>query len=235
MPAILGGGIVTNLVLCGPRAASVLQSCQSASSNLNVVGVPTSNRELKRLLTHADEAVVLVDEKVPPTLSAPLHEALDHGTPFLVLLETGRWSSVRSVLSRGARGGIVEEDLHELPVAVAALTRGGVYISSTPSANLVEARDAVPDAGADRHVHALSRREIEVLRALGIGRSTSQIAEDLSITVATVRAHVLHLLQKLGAENRVQMVAFAYRTGLLSTAVDASPLASTAAKDGFVQ
>jgi DNA-binding NarL/FixJ family response regulator len=52
---------------------------------------------------------------------------------------------------------------------------------------------------------ALSAREHEVAMAVGRGASNAQIASELHMSVATVKAHVSRLLAKLGAENRVQV------------------------------
>ncbi|MGC8918908.1 response regulator transcription factor [Streptomyces sp. PG2] len=51
---------------------------------------------------------------------------------------------------------------------------------------------------------------------LAQGKSNVEIAEKMSITTATVRSHVHHLLRKLGVGTRAQAVAFAYESGLIS-------------------
>src|SRR5262249_59144868 len=61
----------------------------------------------------------------------------------------------------------------------------------------------------------LSGRELEVLRLLAAGRSNQQIADELVITLATVKKHVGHILGKLAAGNRTQAVARARGLGLL--------------------
>src|SRR5436190_8300 len=61
----------------------------------------------------------------------------------------------------------------------------------------------------------LSRRELEVLRLLAAGKSNQQIADELVVTLATVKSHVGHILGKLAAANRTQAVARARVLGLL--------------------
>jgi LuxR family maltose regulon positive regulatory protein len=61
----------------------------------------------------------------------------------------------------------------------------------------------------------LSRRELEVLRLLAVGKSNQQIADELVVTLATVKKHVGHILGKLAAANRTQAVARARVLGLL--------------------
>jgi DNA-binding CsgD family transcriptional regulator len=62
----------------------------------------------------------------------------------------------------------------------------------------------------------LSRRQLDVLRLVAVGANASQIASELSISEATVRTHVKHILDRLGAHNRAHAVALAMTQGLLS-------------------
>ena len=61
----------------------------------------------------------------------------------------------------------------------------------------------------------LSPRELEVLELLAAGRSNREIADQLVVALDTVKKHVSHLLDKLGAGNRTQAVARARELGLL--------------------
>lgn len=70
-------------------------------------------------------------------------------------------------------------------------------------------------ASVDSARSLLTRREIEVLRLLAEGLSTRALADELSISVATVRSHVESVLQKLGVHSRLQAVIVASRKGLL--------------------
>ncbi len=61
----------------------------------------------------------------------------------------------------------------------------------------------------------LSARELEVLTLLAAGKPNQTIAEELVITLETVKRHVSHILDKLGATNRTQAVTRARELGLL--------------------
>lgn len=70
---------------------------------------------------------------------------------------------------------------------------------------------------ATRTCETLTPREKEVTLLLIQGHTNNEIARKLSITPATVRSHVHHLLKKLGAASRAQAIALAYETGLVGT------------------
>ncbi|MFD9905365.1 response regulator transcription factor [Streptomyces sp. NPDC059063] len=63
----------------------------------------------------------------------------------------------------------------------------------------------------------LTPRESEVIVLLAQGKSNAEVAEKLSVSMATVRSHVHHVLRKLGVGTRAQAVAIAYETGLMAT------------------
>jgi LuxR family maltose regulon positive regulatory protein len=77
---------------------------------------------------------------------------------------------------------------------------------------------AAPRAAAGRAaglVEDLTDREVEVLEKLAAGKSNREIADDFVITLDTVKKHVTHIFEKLGATNRTQAVAIARKLGLI--------------------
>lgn len=71
---------------------------------------------------------------------------------------------------------------------------------------------------ADKVTSLLTDRECEVLRLVSAGMSNGEIADHLYISPATAKTHVAHLLTKLGARDRVQLVIIAYQVGLAGPA-----------------
>ncbi len=73
-----------------------------------------------------------------------------------------------------------------------------------------DAPRALPDELA-----RLTDRELTVLRAIATGASNAEIAEELFVSIATVKTHVARILAKLGVRDRVQAVVFAYESRLV--------------------
>ena len=118
----------------------------------------------------------------------------------------------------GARGYILKyAGLDELVGAVRAVALGDVIISPAMAKRLV---DHLGPAG-EHHLptngdrEGLTLRELEVLRRVSTGGSNSQIAAQLSISEATVKAHLRNIMEKLEVKNRAQAVAKAINGGLL--------------------
>lgn len=110
------------------------------------------------------------------------------------------------------RGVALSGDGERIAVEVSAvpLTSGGKVIGVFGQVTSVEESPAsTPPAN-------LTPRQIEVLRLLEHGRSTSQIADDLHLSTETVRNHIRALLRKLGAHSRLEAVALAHRGELVA-------------------
>jgi DNA-binding NarL/FixJ family response regulator len=70
---------------------------------------------------------------------------------------------------------------------------------------------------ADQLARVLTDRELEVLAMVARGMSNGEIAEELTISPATAKTHVAHLLTKLDSRDRIQLVIIAYQSGLVTT------------------
>jgi LuxR family transcriptional regulator, maltose regulon positive regulatory protein len=159
-------------------------------------------------------ALALADGGDPAAASASLAEALalaapeghvrvfaDEGAPMARLL--GR-------LAAAQRTGRVV-----FPAAVSQHYLERLMRAFQPAAPARTAPPATSDTERAGLAEPLSGRELEVLRLLAAGKSNQQIADELVVTLATVKKHVGHILGKLAAANRTQAVARARVLGLL--------------------
>jgi DNA-binding NarL/FixJ family response regulator len=133
-----------------------------------------------------------------------------------VLILTNSFDSADSdgAIRAGARGYVLKDDsLEEIVAAIRAAAAGESPLSPRVATGLLGHLRAEPENNGAKP--KLTPRERNVLELLAAGRRNTQIAEDLSISVHTVKRHVSHLFEKLEVENRTQAAAEATRRGLL--------------------
>ena len=121
-----------------------------------------------------------------------------------------------AVADAGADGvalrGALAADLVE---ALQAVVQGGRYVASTLSTGLVGRLESVARTGDDDS-DLLTYREREVLALLAGGATNREIAAILSVTLATVKSHLVHVYAKLEVRNRHEALSRAVALGLLA-------------------
>ncbi|HVV23935.1 MAG TPA: response regulator transcription factor [Pseudonocardiaceae bacterium] len=120
---------------------------------------------------------------------------------------------VYAALRAGARGFLLKDAGTEmLTQAVHAAAAGDALIAPSVTARLLEAFADTGPAERTQPIEPLTAREEQVLAAVAAGRTNTEIADELYITLSTVKTHVTSLMTKLGARNRVEIAIWAYDT-----------------------
>lgn len=110
------------------------------------------------------------------------------------------------VLQAGANGFISKADsLEAILVAIRRVVSGGTYCSPTLSAQLALKYLRVGAAQSNSPVDGLSNRELQVIRLIGSGLSTRNIAQNLGISIKTIETYIDHLKHKLGVTSGVAL------------------------------
>jgi DNA-binding NarL/FixJ family response regulator len=112
----------------------------------------------------------------------------------------------------GARGYVMKrETTKEVLIAIRRVLQGDVYVSERV-VNLMARRLGSPrKAAASSPVEQLSDRELEIFRLLGQGRTTSQIAADLHLSLKTVQAYCARAKEKFGVDSLTELLRAAIR------------------------
>jgi len=208
--ALLRLGIATLLTEAADPAAG--------GSQVVVVADAAGGREGAELLqVHGAEIIVVGSPADMPLVEAVRRARAASDTVAVVaLLGTADLGSVAQVVEAGADGvalrGAAPEDLRE---ALQTVLGGARYVAPMLSAGLVGQLEAVPDPGAGAQ-DLLTYREREVLALLAGGSTNREIAASLSVTVATVKSHLVHLYAKLEVRNRQEALSRAVGLGLLA-------------------
>ena len=181
----------------------------------------SDGREALDVIAAHGPAVVLMDIAMPGLngLEAAALVSRDHpGTRTIVLSMHGTDAYVLQALRAGAAGYLLKDAaVAELPLALRAVLRGEIYISSAVSRVVVSGFLAGMAAdSADRSpVAALSARQREILQLVAEGRSIKEIAFALELSVKTVETHRRQVMERLRIFDVPGLVRFALRHGIV--------------------
>jgi two-component system, NarL family, invasion response regulator UvrY len=200
-----------------PIVRAGLTSVVAEESDIAVVGESASGDTLLEQLTRLPADVVLLDVSMPGPGLVPLLDALRAGHPsvrVLVLSVHPEEQYATRALRAGARGYLTKDHSPtELVSAIRKVFSGGRYVS----ASLAERLAMEIGAGvADSLPHErLSNREFDVLCLLGSGRTVTEIAQLLTLSVKTVSTYRTRLLAKMPAESNSELIRYVVAHGLL--------------------
>lgn len=202
-----------------PLVRSGLTAILSSVPDLHVVAAVSGVDALDALRRFRLD-VVLLDIRMPEVDGMTVLAGMRHLTrrPAVAMLTTFHADdTVAAALAAGADGYLLKDtDPDQLIQHVRALARGASVLSSGVTAAVVDGflRSRVP-APVRQALERLTRRELQVLALLGRGAQNAEIAEELFVSVPTVKEHVGAVLTKLQVSNRVQAAVVAVRAGLV--------------------
>jgi len=196
--------------------------------DIEVVGEAPDGHEAVRLAERLRPDVVLMDIRMPRVDGIEATRrilATLPSTNVLMLTTFADEEYVYDALSAGAVGFMLKDGEPDAMIdAVRRAVHGEPLLAAPVLARVVErarrSHDADRASGSATDPHAatlgrLTSREHDVLTLLGAGLSNAEISEQLHIGVTTVKTHIVALLEKLGARNRVQAGILAHRFGLV--------------------
>ncbi|WP_040162033.1 response regulator [Nigerium massiliense] len=206
-----------------PLVRMGLRALIAAEPGLELVGEAEDGREAVVLARQTSPDVALLDIRMPHSdgLAALREISADPrlgGTHVVMLTTFALDEYVFAALEGGAAGFIVKDaDPDDILRAVRAATSGEALLSPQVTRAVIgrfAGRRPVTDHAPHPGLDDLTEREREVLELIAEGLNNDEIAERLFISKATARTHVGHILTKLGARDRAQLVVIAHRAGL---------------------
>ncbi len=201
----------------------------SAQPNIEVVGEASNGREAVEMAEKLQPDVILMDTIMPGLNGIEATRQIRRRLPKTkVLMLTGYLEDeyVAGALKAGASGYVVKKsELDELMLGIQAVNRGNPYFSSSISeGDLTDYLWQMKSNSGKVGYDLLTSREREVLQLIAEGSSNQQIAKELFISIKTVEAHRAHIMTKLHAKNRTDLIRYALRKGLVG--LDAVPIDS---------
>ena len=182
-----------------PVVRAGLRAIVDSFPDLEVVAEGSTGAAVDDMPDEVD--VVVCDIQMPEVdgIAATRRVVERDGPPVLILTTYDTEADIVAAVEAGALGYLLkdapEDDLH---AAIVATASGKRTLAPDVAAQLAER--------VVRPREALSGREIEILKALATGASNRQMAQDLFISEATVKTHLIHIYQKLGVDNRTAAV-----------------------------
>ncbi len=190
-----------------------LRRILAASGDLQVAGEAADGDQALALVRANDYDVAVLDMSMPGLAGLDLIKRLKAEKPglgLLVLSMHGEQQYAARALKAGASGYLNKDSAaDQLLGALRKIAGGGVHVSDAAAAQLIRGAD-------DGAPHArLSDREFEVLKLLAAGRSPSDIARQLHLSVKTVSTHKARVQEKLGLAGTAELVRYALEHKLL--------------------
>ncbi len=192
----------------------------SSGPGIEIVGQAATGREAVERTRQLHPDVVLMDVRMPDLDGIEATRVLTDTQPsakVLILTTFERDDYIFGALRAGASGFLLKRTRpEELIAAVHTIARGDSLLSPSVTRRVVErmAHQPTPDLSDDTRLAKLTPREREVLELIARGLSNREIASELTVEESTIRSHVKRILMKLHLRDRVQLVIYAYETGV---------------------
>lgn len=190
----------------------------SGQSDLTICGEAATPEEALAFLRTSGADLAIIDLRLQGGHGLELIKRIraEHPTVKMLVLSAFQESLyAERCLRAGARGYLNKQESSEKIIeAIRSVLAGERYMSPELSKRLIG--QALDEYGADSPVQRLSDRELQVLRMIGEGLSTGEIAEQLSLSAHTIDTHRENLKRKLGLRTAAELTSFAVRWHLES-------------------
>jgi DNA-binding NarL/FixJ family response regulator len=186
-----------------------LAALLAVSDDLELVAEASDGAEAVELFRAHEPDVTLMDLSMPTMGGVAAIERIiaEFPTARIIALTTYEGDTdIHRALTAGARGYLIKDSArHEVAGAIRAVHRGGRIIPAPVAQRLAAFTPRVE----------LTERESEVLALIAKGLSNREIAQVIGRTEATVKVHVLHILDKLDVDDRTKAVTVALKRGII--------------------
>jgi DNA-binding NarL/FixJ family response regulator len=210
-----------------PLVCAGFRAILEGQPDLSVVAEAHDGRQaVDAVRTHKPD-VALVDIRMPELDGIEATRAIvasGSRTRVLVVTTFDLDEYVLAALQAGASGFLLKDSPRDQLVAgVRTVAAGDSLLAPSITRRLIERHIHSSTVASESRFASLSPREKEILELVARGRSNTEIADHLFISIPTVKSHVASILAKLGLRDRVQAVVLAYETGFVRAGQGSRP------------
>lgn len=193
--------------------AALQQAVRQALSDVDIVEADTLEAVHKAVADHPDADLILLDLHMPGAhgfSGLVFLRGVNPGIPVVVVSGSEETHVIRRAMDYGASGFIPKSSsLDTIAAAIAQVIEGEVWIPPEVADGLDEISEE--EARFAEALASLTPQQFRVLNMLTEGLLNKQIAYELQVSEATIKAHVTAILRKLGVHSRTQAVIAAKR------------------------
>lgn len=197
-----------------------LRMVLDAQPGITVVGEAENGRQALEMAERLDPDVVVMDIAMPELNGLEATRQIKRRNPriqVVILTMHENPEYLRQIVKSGALSCVLKRSAGtELLTAVRAASHGESYFSPTIASRLLDDYRVRLDADGVDIVELLTEREREVLQLVAEGHTNQEIADKLVVSIKTVQTHRAHLMEKLGAHDRTELVRFAMKHGFIT-------------------
>jgi DNA-binding NarL/FixJ family response regulator len=202
-------------------ARAGLRAMLTGQRGLEVVGEAANGHEALMLCRRLQPDLALIDVRMPKQDGLATCRAIKQecqGTSVILITIHENPEYLFEALKSGAAGYVLKDISHpELITSVQGVLRGESMLNKELVMRLLQRLATETPHQEEVPPDRLSQREREVLQLLSQGQTNREIAQNLFVSVSTVKIHVEHILAKLGVSDRTQAAVRAIELGLLNT------------------
>lgn len=193
-----------------------LRQILEEAADIEVGGEASNGREVMEKIRAGGWDALVLDITMPGQTGLEVLKEVRQEAPrlpVLVLSMHAQEQYAARVLKAGASGYLPKESApEELIKAIRKVCSGGKYVSTDQAEKLIY----FFDSASDKPPHELlSDREFEVLRAIASGRTVSQIAEEIQLSVKTVSTYRARILEKMRMKTNAELTTYAIKNDLV--------------------
>jgi len=193
-----------------------LKQILSDIPDMKVFGEAGSGDEALQLIRNERWHIMLLDIAMPGKNVLELIKLAKHQSPHLPILILSMYPedqyAVR-MLRAGADGYLTKESAPEqLVAAIRKVAKGGKYISATMTDKLIE--ELNPNQEKSPHT-TLSDREFQVFRGICSGKSITDLAQQMTLSVKTISTYRTRLMKKMNMSKNAEIIHYAFKNDLL--------------------